>query len=177
MDLQKADFFTVAGFGSTKEFKEKLKMEQKEIADVLGIRSKSGASLLETSLSARRFDIAQLLLDAGISVNVVTRENYNELHLIAAHLREEGAVEIAKQLVEKGVDLNLPDKKYKNTPFWYLCMYSLSATGGSRLDFIRFCMERKPDIDWENITGRSTRTLVLQGGTKEMIETVVGKND
>lgn len=85
MDLQKADFFTVAGFVRSKEFKEKLKMEQKEIADVLGIRSKSGASLLETSLSARRFDIAQLLLDAGISVNVVTRENYNELHLIAAH--------------------------------------------------------------------------------------------
>ena len=177
MDLQKADFFTVAGFGTKTLFCEKLKLEKKEITDVLGMRNKNGASLLEESLSLRKFDIAQLLLDGGIAVNVVTKENCNELHFIAAHLHEDGAVGIAKQLIEKGVDLNLPDKKYGNTPFWYLCMSALRKSDERIMNLIECCMERKPDIDWKNNTGRSTRDMILQRGNKTLIEKVVGKND
>ena len=115
MNIEKADYGTVIQVGTMHDFYTKLQMEGKTLHDVIDHTDKNGVSLLEKSLSARKFDIAKLLLDNGAKVNVVSKEGYNEFHYIAANIRYEDGLEIARILLDRGVSLVAKDKKYDKT--------------------------------------------------------------
>ena len=43
-------------------------------------------------------------------VNIISNDDCNEFHYLAANINCQGAVEVACRLVDMGVDLNLKDK-------------------------------------------------------------------
>ena len=173
MNIEKADLFTVIQFGTKELFIDKLKMEQCNLDDVMNLRDSNGISLLGKSLISRKFDIASMLLHKGVKLNLVSRDNCNELHYLAANLDSKESIEIAEQLVEAGVDLNLPDKKYKNTPFWYLCQKAIQK-GGDNFDLLlKMCMRKQPDIDCVNIVGNTIRSMVEERGSEAIKEIVL----
>ena len=168
MNIEKADFFTVIQFGTKELFIDKLKLEQCNLDDIMNLRDVNGISLLEKSLISRKFDIALMLLQKGVEINIVSKNNCNELHYLSANLDSIESIEIAQQLVEAGVDLNLPDKKYKNTPFWYLCQKAMQKGGQDFHKLIIICMKKKPDIEWANVSGNTIRSMVADRGDDEM---------
>ena len=110
MDINKADYGTIIKFRNLKLFLEKLKIEGNCIEEIVDSIDKNGISLLEKSLISRKFDIANFLLDNGAKVNIISNDDCNEFHYLAANINCQGAVEVACRLVDMGVDLNLKDK-------------------------------------------------------------------
>lgn len=49
-------------------------------------------------------------MDNGAKVNIISNDDCNEFHYLAANINCQGAVEVACRLVDMGVDLNLKDK-------------------------------------------------------------------
>src|SRR5699024_6481395 len=135
------------------------------IEEVINSVDKDGISLLQRSLIARKFEIAKFLLENDAYVNVISNEKRNELHYLAANINYPGAIDIAYQLVELGVDLNLKDKKYANSALFTLCQDVLTKEGNQ---FIVKCIEMKPDISGHNKVGYSLKELIEERGTTEM---------
>jgi hypothetical protein len=152
---------------------DKLKMEQSNLSDVINLQDNNGISLLEKSLICKKFDIALMILQKGPMLNVVSKDNCNELHYLAASLNDKESIEIAQQLVEAGVNLNLPDKKYKNTPFWYICQKAIQKGGEDFDELIKMCMEKQPDIDCANVAGNTIKGLVKERGNEVIRENVL----
>lgn len=173
MNIEKADYGTVIQVGTMHDFYTKLQMEGKTLHDVIDNTDKNGVSLLEKSLSSSKFDIAKLLLDNGTKVNVVSKEGYNEFHYIAANIRYEGGLEIAKILLDRGVSLVAKDKKYGNSALFTLCHEILKVPSAEALDFLETCLERVKEYDTYNKAGYSVRMLINTRGTgklKRMME-------
>jgi len=129
-------------------------------------------SLLEKSLAYGKFDISKYLLDNHVNVNVITKQRCNELHYIAANLNSEKAIEIAKHLVEKNVDLNLQDKKFKNSPFWYLCQEAMRRNTDELYEFIEYCFDKNPDINSVNVAGLSIRSMISERKNPVLIKLI-----
>lgn len=121
MNIEKCDFGTVISFGSLDDFCAKLEMEGKKVGEVLDFIDTKGMSLLELSLAAGKFDIANFLLSNDCKINHVSSEGCNEFHYIASRIRYEGALEVAEILLEKGVSLAQKDEKFGNSAFFTLC--------------------------------------------------------
>lgn len=168
MDIHKADLWTVIWFGNLDDFLQKLNIESKSIEEVINSVDKDGISLLQRSLIARRFEIAKFLLENDADVNVISNEKRNELHYLAANINYPGAIDIAYQLVELGVDLNLKDKKYANSALFTLCQDVLTKRTKEGSQFIVKCIEMKPDISGRNKVGYSLKELIEERGTNEM---------
>jgi ankyrin repeat protein len=168
MDIQKADYSTIIQFGNIVDFKKKISESRESINKIIGIVDKSGMSLLHHSLRSRNFDVSIFLLENGSPVNVLSRGNFNELHFIAVNINESGAVNIAKKLLNLGVDLNCVDKKYKNTAGFSLCLEIFKKRTEEGLNLILDILKRKPNFDAKNSAGNSIRSLLLERGTEEM---------
>lgn len=168
MNLEKANFFTVIQFGTKELFIQKLKMEGCSLSDIMNLKDENEVSLLEKSLISRKFDIAQMLIENGVELNVVSRDNCNELHYLAPNIESKESVAIAQQLIESGVDLNLSDKRYRNTPFWYLCQKAIQKNSQDMNLLIKICMGKRPDLKLSNIAGNSIENMILERGSKEL---------
>lgn len=168
MNIEKADYGTVIQVGTMHDFYTKLQMEGKMLHDVIDFTDKNGVSLLEKSLSSSKFDIAKLLLYSGAKVNIVSKEGYNEFHYIAANIRYEGGLEIAKILLDRGVSLVAKDKKYGNSAFFTLCHEILKVPSSEALDFLETCFEHVQEYDTCNKAGYSVRMLINQRGTDKL---------
>jgi len=162
MDIMKADYFAIVQFGNLDLLQEKLALEKDTIEDIKNLCDTNNMSLLEKSLSYGKFDISKYLLDNNVEVNVITKQGCNELHYIASNLNSKKAIGLANRLVEKNVDLNLQDKKFKNSPFWYLCQESMRRNTADFYEFIGYCFGKNPDIDSINIAGISIREMVVE---------------
>ena len=121
MNIEKASFSTITRVGNLAQFREKLFLEDTTI-DEIKDEIDDGRSLLLSSIANKKFDIALYLLDSGAKVNVVSEEGNNEFHCIAYHLNEDGALDLAYTLLERGVDLDQADERYGNSAFWYICL-------------------------------------------------------
>ncbi|MED0872009.1 MULTISPECIES: ankyrin repeat domain-containing protein [Bacillus cereus group] len=168
MDINKADYGTIIKFGNLKLFLEKLKVEENCIEEIVDSIDKNGISLLEKSLISRKFDIANFLLDNGAKVNIISNDECNELHYLAANINCPGAVEVACRLVDMGVDLNLKDKKFGNSAIWSLCQELLKKRTKEGNDLIVKCLGKRPNINDENKYGYSLRYLIEERGTDDM---------
>jgi ankyrin repeat protein len=175
MNIEKADYGLVIQFGTVHDFYTKLQMEGKTLHDVIDYTDQNGVSLLEKSLSSRKFDIAKLLLDNGAKVNIVSKEGYNEFHYIAGNIRYEGGLEIAKILLDRGVSLVAKDKKYGNTALFTLCMEIFKVRSVEALEFLETCFERCQEYDICNKAGYSVRMLINERGTDNLKRIMEGK--
>lgn len=168
MDISKATYYTVVEMGDLDDLLEKMRSEHKSISDIVDMQDTQGISLLQHSLIGRKFEIAIFLLDNNARINVVTKMKYNELHFVSSGIHTHGAVNIAKRLISKGVDLNLQDIKYQNTAFQCLLLDVLKQRTVDSMELILFCLKRKPDIHSVNKAGISAMDIIKERGDVEM---------
>jgi ankyrin repeat protein len=160
MDFQKADYGTIIRFGTLDDFIKKLNMESQNIRDIVNNTDCNGVSLLQKALISRKFVIAKFLLNEGARVNIISNDGFNELHYIAANINIEGAIEIARLLINHGADLDHTDKKYGNTALLTLCLELLKRQTEEGLSFIEDMILKHPNMDITNKSGISTRALL-----------------
>ena len=175
MNIEKADYGIVIQIGTIHDFFAKLQMDGKTLQDVIDYTDENGVSLLEKSLSSRKFDMAKLLLDNDAKVNVVSKEGCNEFHYIAANIRHESALDIAKILLERGVSLAAQDKKYGNSALFTLCYEIFKVRTAETLEFLEMCFERFQEYDICNKAGYSIRRLINERGTDNLKRMMEGR--
>lgn len=168
MDINKADYGIIIKFGNLETFLEKLQIEKQNISEIMNIADKNGISLLQKALIARKFEIANFLLDNHADINVVSEEGCNELHYLAANINFDGAVEIAHRLIDMDVNFNLKDKKFNNSALWCLCQEVLKKRTEEGISVIVRCLGKQPDIQSLNKSGYSVEGLIKERGTVEM---------
>ncbi|EIT87458.1 ankyrin repeat-containing protein [Fictibacillus macauensis ZFHKF-1] len=168
MDIHKSDFWTVIKFGNLRKFMEKLNVENKAIEEVVNAVNENGISLLEESLISRKFDIALFLLGLDANVNIISNDGYNEWHFLAANINCIGAIDVANQLIERDVDLNLKDKKIGNSAIMSLVQEVLKERTKEGFDFILQCLEKRPNFNDENKFGYSLRKIIEERGTEDL---------
>lgn len=174
VNIEKADIFVVAEFGNMRLFKKKIKLMDKKIDDIKDLKDADGVSLLQRSIIGRNFDISKLLLDNGAKVNNISNEGYNELHYLGMRLFSKSAVKIAKIIIQNGGDLNLKDKLYKNTSFYYIIMELTTDKNQKKYfyDFYKFCLKCKPNLDIKNVSGVTCRDLINDSRLISLIELI-----
>jgi ankyrin repeat protein len=168
MDFQKDELFTVIRFGTLDQFKEKLVIGNKANLDVINAVDKSGISLLGRALASRKFDIVNYLLENGVKINQVSYEGFNELHLLAANINFSGAVDVARVLIDKGIDLDCIDRKYGNTAFLTLCLEIFKQRTDTGMKLIEDVLRKNPNIDICNKAGISARSVLMERGPDEI---------
>jgi ankyrin repeat protein len=173
MDIQNADYGTVIKFGTLDDFKNKLDIETKSLVDVIDNTDSNGISLLQKALISRKFDIANYLLIEGVKVNVISKDGFNELHYLAANINNEGALDLARLLIERGVNLNQIDDKYGNPAVLSICLELLKRQSEAGMKFIEDILSLQLNIDIVNKSAVSVRKLLNERGTdriKKLIE-------
>ncbi len=168
MNIEKADLGTVILIGTVHDFYTKLQREGKNIHEVIDDTDGNGVSLLQKSLIARKFDIAKVLLENNAKVNHVTNSGNNEFHCIAGNINHEGALDIAKILLDRGVSLTAKDKKYGNSALFTLCYEIFKVRSSEALDFLETCFERVQEYDTCNKAGYSIRMLINERGPDKL---------
>lgn len=118
---------------------EKDRFRKKTLDQVKNLCDENGMTLLQQSLASRNFDISEYLLKNEVITNHISNEGYNELHYLAANINYDGAIKIANKLIEDNVDINLKDKRYKNSPLWYLCHEVLKKCSSEGIELIFKC--------------------------------------
>ena len=78
-----------------------------------------------------RYEIAQLLLDRGVKPDDTNGLGMATLHILA----NEGAVEAAAWLLDRGADIHLRDRDYESTPLAW-------AVRAGRAEMVRFLLSR-----------------------------------
>ncbi|MFJ5772509.1 ankyrin repeat domain-containing protein [Psychrobacillus sp. NPDC093180] len=172
MDIQKADYWTIIRFGNFELFMEKLRMENQSIEKIVNLVDRNGISLLEKALISRKFDIANFLLDNNAKVNIISNEECNELHYLAANIHFTGAVELAHRLVELGVNLNIRDRKFGNSALLSLCQEVLKKRTEEGNYLIIKCLKKHPHIHDLNKSGYSLKQLLEERGTVDIKKVV-----
>lgn len=176
MNIEKADYGTIIKCGTIHDLNMKLQMEEKTLDEVMDITDKDGISLLEKSLIARKFDIAKVLLANNAKVNNISIEGCNEFHYIASNINFDGALDIAKILLDKGTSLMVQEKKYGNSAFFVLCQEIFKVRSVEGMNFIEACFENVQEYDTCNKAGYSIRMLINERGNdklKQMMESRV----
>lgn len=174
MDINKADYGTIIKFGNLELLKEKMKLEKQSIDEIKNIIDKNGISLIDKALISRKFQIANYLLDNNVDVNVISNENCNELHYLAANINSEGAIQIASRLIDLDVDLDLKDKKNGNSALWCLCQEVLKRRTEEGISLIVKCLKKKPNVKLLNNAGYSVESLIYERGSEQMKDVMEG---
>lgn len=175
MDLKKADIGTVIEFGTLDDFAYKLELESQNLSDIIDHVNPDGVSLLQKALVGRKFDNAKFLMNNGAKVNVITKAGNNELHCLAANINFDGALDLARLLIDRGVDLNHIDKKYGNPAVFSIFLELLKRQSQEGMKFIEEILSYKLDIDIVNKSGISARKLLIERGNdsiKKIVEAI-----
>lgn len=169
-DIYKADYGTIAQFGTREEFDAKLRLMGQTLGDVVDYVDECGVSLLGRCIISRKFDFAKELLAKKAKVNVVTKEGNNELHLIAGYIRYDGALDVAWKLLDRGVSLTVQDRKYKNTALFSLCLSTFASKDPEYQRFLKTCIKKVQPLDWDikNKAGISLRSFIQEHGSDEL---------
>ena len=166
VNIEIADYATIVRFGTRSDFDAKLQMMGQTFDEVVDYVDEYGVSLLSHCFGARNFEFAKEFLAKGAKVNVVGKEGYNEFHILAPRMREEGAIDVAWILLERGVSLTAQDKKYKNTAVFSLYVDQLVVQTPESMDFIEACLKKidKSVFDIPNKRGITLRGFINERG-------------
>lgn len=176
MNIDKADYVTIVKFGNIDELKLKLHNDGKKLDEVINITDEWGMSLLEHCLGSRKFDTAEYLLRNNAKVNVVSKEGYNEFHCIAANINYEGALKIARILLERGTSLLEKDTKYGNSAIFTLCQEIFKVRSDEGMEFLKECLMKAREFDDCNKMGYSVRRIINERGT-ETLKTLINQTE
>lgn len=172
MDLQKADYSAVIKFGSLEDLQCKLKIENQKIGDVIDTVDANGISLFQRALISRKFEVAHYLLNENVKINVISKEGFNELHYLAANINFDGAVYLARLLVQRGCDLSQIDNKYGNTALLSICLELLKRQSDEGMKFLEEVLSNHQNIDISNKSGISVRKLLTERGPDKIKELI-----
>ena len=165
MDIKKADYGTIIKFGTLEDFMSKLELEAQNLGDIIDDLDANGISLLQKALISRKFDIAIYLLNERANVNVISKDGFNELHYLAANINFDGAIDLARVLIDRGADLNQIDNKYGNPAILSICLELLKRQTEEGIKFIEEVLSYQLNIDIINKSGISVRKLLTERGT------------
>lgn len=172
MDLQKADYGTVIKFGSIEDLQCKLKLENQKIGDVINTVDANGVSLFQKTLISRKFEVAHYLLNENVKINVISKEGFNELHYLAANINFDGAIDLARLLIQRGCDLSQIDNKYGNTAMLSMCLELLKRQSDDGMKFLEEVLSNHQNIDISNNSGISVRKLLTERGPDKIKELI-----
>ncbi len=141
-----------------------MSIDSLDFSDIGAITGQDGSSMLEIAIAHRNFSVAEYLLNHRVPVNIVTKEGYNEFHIIAPHLRDAKAVELAKRLLMKNVSLSQTDKKYKNTAMFSITLEIVQHQTDFNIEFLKLCIMRKEGLFEKNIRGFCASDFLLKYG-------------
>ncbi len=175
MDLQKADYGTVIKFGSLEDLLNKLKLEVQNLSDIIDTKDAKGISLFQKTLISRKFEVAHYLLNENPKINVVSKDGFNELHYLAANINFDGALDLARLLIQRGCDLSQIDNKYGNTALLSICFELLKRQSDEGMKFLEGVLSNHQNIDILNKSGISVRKLLMERGTDKIKELIKEK--
>ncbi len=160
MPTDKADIFTLAKFGVLETLKRKFNINE------INKKSESGSNLLHYAISGGKFDIATFLINNRINVNYINLDGQTALHLICVNQN----LDVAKELLKKGADINLRDK-YGNNAMWT----AVFNCKGRNYEMVELFMTLNPDIMTKNNAGRSPLDFAMQVGNEKLINILLKK--
>lgn len=172
MDLHKADYSTVIKFGSLDDLLSKLKLEGQNISDIIDTKDANGISLFQKTLISRKFEVAHYLLNKNVKINVISKEGFNELHYLAANINFDGAIDLARLLIQRGCDLSQIDNKYGNTAMLSICLELLKRQSDDGMKFLEEVLSNHQNIDISNNSGISVRKLLTERGPDKIKELI-----
>jgi len=85
--------------------------------------------------SQPRYEIAQLLVDHGVDPNETNGMGMTTLHIVA----EQGTVDAARWLLDRGADIHARDREFDSTPLAW-------AARAGREDMVRFLLSRGASV-------------------------------
>lgn len=141
---------------SKEELEKEIMSNRLTSTELSALRDKYGMSLLEEAISYGNYEVCMYLIDMGVDINVVTREGYNEFHLISSKLGNDKKWLVpAHILLEKGVSLSQQDKKIKNTAMFDLFRNTAvkSLTDDEYMLFLKKCLAKSEGIYEKNVKG------------------------
>lgn len=174
LDIKDEEYWTIVMFRSLEGFKKRLKNDHKQIHQLTNLVDDRGISLLQQSLISSKFDIANLLLNEGSIINNISKEGYNELHYISAHLDDVRAIQLAHRLVELNVDLDSQDRRYGNSALFTMCYESFKVRTTESDELIIACLKKQPNVELKNKSGYSVKQLIEEKGTEDMKRAIEG---
>ncbi|HKM03129.1 MAG TPA: ankyrin repeat domain-containing protein [Lachnospiraceae bacterium] len=172
MDLQKADYDTVIKFGTLDDLLNKLKLEAQKLSDIIDTADANGISLFQRALICRKFEVAHYLLNENVKINVISKEGFNELHYLAANINFDGALDLARLLIQRGCDLVQIDSKYGNTALLSVCLELLKRQSDEGMKFLEEVLSNHQNIDITNKSGISVRKLLKERGPDKIKELI-----
>ena len=172
MDLQKADYGTTVKFGTLDDFLSKLTLESQKLRDIIDTIDANGISLFQKTLISRKLEIAHFFLNENAKINVISKDGFNELHYLAANINFDGALDLARLLIQRGCDLNQVDNKYGNTALLSICLELLKRQTEDGMKFIEKVLSTPQDVDITNKSGVSVRTLLKERGIDKIKELI-----
>lgn len=172
MDLQKADYGTVIKFGSLDDLQRKLKLEAQKLSDVIDTVDANGINLLQRALISRKFEVAHYLLNENVKINIISKEGFNELHYLAANINFDGALDLARLLIQCGCDLSQIDSKYGNTALLSICLELLKRQSDEGMKFLEEVLQNHKSIDISNNSRISVRKLLNERGPERIKELI-----
>ena len=166
MSINVSRYDVIVSFRTLKDLQDQMKEDGLAENDLKNIFTETHSSLLERAISSRKWDIANYLLDLYVPLNVVTVDGYNEFHIIAPHIREIPAVEIANRLLDGGVDLKQIDKKHKNTAMFSLTLEVIRRRNDMNLAFLKRCFDKNEGLYEKNKVGYCAMDLLERAEIK-----------
>lgn len=157
MDKKTITFDMIIRYGTVQDFLEELKKAKKSIRDIANEIDEQGISLLEYSLSYRKFDISNLLIDNGAKINVYSKQGLNEFSYLAPNLRFDGAIEIGEKLLKLGVEL---ENESTNLPMLDIFRNLLGVTDERKLSFVKNCIKKIPNTNDKKKSGISVYDFI-----------------
>ena len=120
-------------------------------------RRKDHWTALHVASHLARHEIMRILLDHGANPNAKNRQGKDSLNLVSRgeYGSEEDGVQVARLLLERGVDVSSSDKEHW-TP-----LHSASFSGKSEI--ARLLLDHGAKVDAENDDGETPLTLVSRG--------------
>lgn len=100
------------------------------------------------------------------------KSTLNELHYLAANINFDGALDLARLLIQRGCDLSQIDNKYGNTALLSICLELLKRQSDEGMKFLEEVLSNHQNIDITNKSGISVRKLLTERGPEKIIELI-----
>jgi ankyrin repeat protein len=121
-------------------------------------QDKDRDTALHLAAFSGKLEIAKLLIDSGANMTAENEHGEIPLHLVSRgqYISQENGVGIVQLLLERGVDVNAPDR-HQNTSLHF-------ASSLGRLEIARILLDRGAKASSENDRTQTPLHLVSQGG-------------
>ena len=154
MNFEIMDIHSLAELGSLEQFKGKYDRSR------LNEQDNFKRSCLHCSISGKKWDTVNFLLDEGIDVNLKDKKGYTALYYMLDLMKDnyEEGMKILKRLLDMGANVNETNKN-GGTP---LMKATAASNGEFGFERWKLFLQYNPDIYKENKDGRSCYSMAKE---------------